>query len=286
VTLFAVLVAGCTGDSEHRPSAEGAGAVVFDGSFDSGTLAPWPGAQCANTGVPSSGDSVRGTITVQSDTVGEGQYAARIDLPAAGVAQACEALIGRPIGVGTNDYYALMLRFPADWREPTPSGWGVGIAQFNFENIWGTPVGLGAHADGVALGMQTGLCRSVYSGNPGCAYSSNLFGNLERTWAIPAPLEREIWHELIIHVRWTTDSSGVLEAWHRLKGEQAWRKTVTQTGYPTLQWTADYPPSEIAKGTTVDKIGAYRKSANFPLTIWLDGFTRATTFNAAAATLP
>jgi len=269
------------------PPAEGrSGSVIFSGAFESGTLAPWPGAQCANTGVPSSGDRVTGTLTVQSETVGEGDYGARFDLPAATVVQSCEALIGRPIGVGTDDYYALMVRFPTEWREPSPVGWGLAIAQLNFENIWGSPVALMAHADRVALVMQSGLCNSVYTASPGCAYSSGRGGNVERTYAVPAPLALNVWHELIVHVRWATDSSGVLEAWHRLKGDNTWNKTVSLTGYPTLQWTADYGPSAIASGTTFDTIGAYRGPATFPLTIWHDGFVRATSFASAASALP
>jgi hypothetical protein len=288
VLLIATVVAACTATPQERPASaerEG-GPIVFRGSFESGTLAPWPGAQCANTGVPSTASSVRGTITVQSEMVGEGDYAARVDLPAAGVLQACEALIGRPIGVGTNDYYGLMVRFPSDWREPSPANWGLSLAQFNFENIWGSPVALLAHGDWVEIVLASGLCKSVFTATPGCAYTSARAGNLPRMAAVPAPLALEVWHELIVHVRWTTNSSGILEAWHRLKGDGAWNKTVSLRGYPTLQWTSDYPPEEIATGTTVDKIGAYRGHADFPLTIWHDGYVRTTSFASAAAALP
>jgi polysaccharide lyase-like protein len=269
------------------PPVEGeGGSVVFDGSFESGTLAPWPGAQCANTGVPSRADAVRGTVTVQSDTVGEGEYAARFDLPAAPVLQACEALIGRPIGVGSDDYYGLMIRLPSGWLEPSPVNWGLEIAQFNFENIWGSPVALMVHADWIEIVLQSGLCNSVYTASPGCAYTSARAGNLPRMAAVPTPLQLEVWHELIVHVRWTTDASGIIEVWHRLKGGNSWKKTVSLRGYPTLQWTTDYPPQEIAKGTTVDKIGAYRGHADFPLTVWHDGYVRTTSFTAAATALP
>jgi hypothetical protein len=37
---------------------------------------------------------------------------------------------------------------------------------------------------------------------------------------------------------------------------------------------------------TSDKIGAYRGRADFPLTVWQDGFVRTTSFAAAAAALP
>jgi polysaccharide lyase-like protein len=262
------------------------GEVLFVGDFETGDHSQWTwGAQCANT---SSAAMLftRGTITVQSEVVGEGSHAARIDLPAANERTACETLSPRPIGVGSDDYYALMVRFSTGWREPSPAGWGLVIAQLNYEKIWGAPVSLIAHADTVALVVQSGLCRSVETSTPGCAYSSGLGGNLPRTYAVPTPLALGAWHELVVHVRWTTDSSGMVEAWHRLKGSSTWNKTVSLTGYPTLQWTTDMGPSEIARIGTTDKIGAYRGQADFPLTVWHDGFVRTTSFASAASKLP
>jgi hypothetical protein len=254
--------------------------VVFKGDFETGKLSPWPGGQCANTGLQSSAETTRGTVNLTVRLVGQGRYAARFNLPAAGTSQACELLDGRPIGLGTDDYYGLMVMFPKTWREPSPRGWGLAIAQLNFQGIHGPPVGLFAHGNSIELAMQTGLC-----GSSRCAYSSGREGNVTPMAAVPAPLTRGVWHELIVHVHWTTDSSGVVEAWHRLKGQKAWRKTVSLRGYPTVQWTPDRL-SILSYNATVDKIGAYRGSAAFPLSIWSDGFVRATTFAAAATALP
>jgi hypothetical protein len=263
------------------------GTIVFNGDFESGNISQWTwGAQCANTGVPSSAGSVRGTITVQPEVVAEGKYGARIDLPAAPSDKtACEALSKRTIGVGKHDYYGLMVRFPSNWREPSPVWWGLSIAQLNFQNIWGAPVKLAAHADHIAVRLQSGLCNSVTTSQPGCAYSSGPGGNIRRLVAVRAPLALEAWHQLIVHVRWATNSSGVLEVWHRLKGGRSWNKTVSLRGYPTVQWTAGKGRRAIARSVTSDKIGAYRGRADFPLTIWLDGFVRARSFAVTARAL-
>jgi len=257
--------------------------IEFTGDFETGDISQWTwGAQCANTGVPSSGSLIRGTISVQSEIVAQGTYGARFQLPAAAGTTACEALAKRQVGVGTDDYYGFMVRFPADWREPSSAGWGLSLAQLNFQNIWGAPVSLNAHADHVALVMQSGRCNSVETSKPVCNYSSGRNGNVAPMVAVPAPLVLEEWHELIVHVRWATDSSGIIEAWHRLKGDEAWNKTVSVSGYPTVQWTDEERPDTIA-GNSSDKIGAYRGGADFPLTIWHDGFVRTTTFAAASA---
>jgi hypothetical protein len=170
--------------ARHPPSS-----VVFTGNFETGDVAQWTrGAQCANT---SSAPMLftRGTITVQSEGVAQGRYAARIDLPAAPRdSTACETLAKRKIGVGSDDYYGLMVRFPPVWREPSPGAWGLAIAQLNYQNIWGSPVMLVAHADRVAMVLQSGLCRPGGSPHPGCAYSSGLGGNVKRMVAVRAPM--------------------------------------------------------------------------------------------------
>jgi hypothetical protein len=236
--------------------------------------------------VAGNGSIARGTITIQNETVGEGNWAGRIDLPAAPVPQACEALTPRPIGVGSDDYYALMLRLPSPWPEPSPAGWGLVLAQLNFQGIWGAPVMLVAHHDRVELVLQSGLCNPVTSTTPGCTYTSGRNGNLTPMHAIPAPLALDTWHQLIIHVHWATDSNGLLETWHRPHGTTTWTKTIHHTGHPTLQWTPHQGPTAITNTTTNDKLGAYRGKADHPLTIWHDAYTRTTTFTTAASALP
>jgi chitodextrinase len=270
------------------PPTVGAGEVVFNGDFETGNVSQWTwGAQCANTGVPSSASLSRGTVAVQSEIVAQGNYAARIDLPAAPSDKtACETLSKRATGVGTDDYYGLMVRFPSGWREPSHAGWGLAIAQLNYQGIWGAPVMLVAHADRVALVLQSGLCRSVNTSESGCAYTSGPGGNVKPMLAVPPPLALGAWHQLVVHLRWATDSSGVIEVWHRTKGASNWKKTVSVSGYPTVQWTAEKGPQASTAGFSSDKIGAYRGRADFPLTVWHDGFVRTSSFGAAVSALP
>jgi polysaccharide lyase-like protein len=271
------------------PAALAGRAITFRGDFETGDISQWTwGGQCANTGVPSSGPTVRGTVVVQSRTVAQGRYAARFQLPAATTYTACETLQKRWIRLGRDDYYGLMVRFPRRWREPSAAGWGLALAQLNYEGIWGAPVGIYAHAKRVRLILNSGLCRPVgtpYPPGPGCANNSGPGGNVRRMIAIPAPLVRRKWHQLIVHVRWTTRRNGIIEVWHRLKGHRAWNKTVSRRGYPTVQWTAEGGPGALAGARTVDKIGAYRGHSAFPLAVWHDGFVRTASFASAARAL-
>jgi hypothetical protein len=271
------------GESRGAALAQPA-AIVFRDGFEAGDHSRWTwGAQCANTGLSSAPTVVRGRLTVQRAVVGQGRYGARFDLPAASVAQACETLSRRRPAPGSVDYYGLMVRFPADWREPSPAGWGLVIAQLNFQDIWGAPLSLRAHGRQLDVALQSGLCRSVETAEPGCAYASSV--NLPRLVALPAPMALEAWHQLIVAVRWAADASGEVRVWHRLEGERRWARSAQLAGYPTLQWTAELPREALAQALSSDKIGAYRGHAAFPVTIWLDGFVRARSFRAAAASL-
>ena len=288
LAVVALASAPASATAQSSPTGE----VVFDGGFETGNLSAWTGGQCANTGLPFSATSTRGTVNLTVRNAGAGKYAARFNLSAVTTSSACELLHKRPIGLGTDDYYGLMVFFPRNWREPSPAGWGLSIAQLSFQGIWGSPVLLAAHARSIALVVQTGLCVPIGSSHPGCTYTSGPGGNVKPMFAVRAPLALHVWHELIVHVHHAIDSSGVVEVWHRLKGESSWKKTVSLHGYPTVQWTPE--GMQLAPGgrlmlsfnATVDKIGAYRGPADFPLSVWEDGFVRATSFAAAAAALP
>jgi hypothetical protein len=237
-------------------------------------------AQCNNLTEPNF--ATRGSFTVQQAIVGQGRWAARFDLPAdSAKPSACEVIHDRTLDLGTHDYYALALYFPKDWREPSGVFWGLALAQFNYEGITGAPVGLAAHGNYVNLivgsGYFDGYRTQWYTGN-GIAR-----GNLPKLYAIPRPLKRGVWHQLIIHVRWSARMDGAVDVFHRIRGQRRWKRTARLRGYPTVQWSQTRPAA-TGLGTT-DKIGAYRAQASFPISILNDGFCRATSFRAARSCL-
>jgi len=281
--LSIILASGaCARGAPEAPppgSPRASGRIVFSGGFETGDPSQWTwGAQCANTGVPSSGSFSRGTITVQSEFVAQGKYAARFDLPAAASGYtACEVLRKRTLELN-EEWYALEFRLPLDWQEPSPTGWGMEIAQLNFQNIWGAPVGLYAHADGIRLILSSGLCRPAgtpYPPGPGCTINSGPGGNLAPMYVIPTAPELGVWHQVLVHVKWAKDNSGLLQVFHRRRGESAWEQQVNLSGKPTVQWTTILPPDPA--NWTADKIGAYRGHSTVPLSVWHDNFCVATT---------
>jgi hypothetical protein len=286
-----------TTKTKSRPPLSFQGDWEMDGEIlgmPAPILGQYDGAQCENTNVESAKDNEtwnRGTLSVVSDIVGGGSKAARFDLPSDGLRlQACEALHERTLGTGQGhppleQWYALSIRFPANY---TTSGWGLTLAQFNYEKIWGAPlsiIGQGPADAGepnqLRLVGQAGECVPVTEPNPHCEWSSGL-GAPIGPWRIipPERFATEVWHDLLIHVVWSTKASeGLIEAFHRQRGG-TWAQTVPRfTGKPTVQWR----PGETVKPTypTLDKIGAYRGANATALSIWHDNFCVASTRAAA-----
>jgi hypothetical protein len=265
------------------PTPLSTGSVSFTGDWETGNISQWTwGAQCSNVGDSNTlGQPNRGTLNLVTSPVAQGTYAAKIDLPAYNGGNACETLRKRTLNLGSDDYYGIDYYFPDNWQEPSSAGWGMGIAQFNYQLVWGTPVGLFAHGDHVRLVTQSGYCNDYLSANPGCTYSSGVGGNLPEAAVVPrGKLVRGRWIQIVVHVRWSKDGTGVVEGWYRYRGDAAWNKTVDQRGYPTVQWSSSQPaPTDQV---TSDKVGAYRGAATFPLSIWNDNFRVGSSFSAVS----
>jgi Polysaccharide lyase len=271
-----------------------AGKIVFDGDFETGNFSQWWGAQCANTSsAPLPG--TRGTITVQSEIVARGRYGARIDLPAAPAATACEAVRKRKLGTGhgspaKSEWYALSVRFPTNLHT---NKWGVTFGQLNYQAVWGSPLHFFVYGPNDAsreplharLVAQGGLCRPVGTppaqGGPGCRWSNGLGSGRNPMKLIPSNrFTLGVWHDLLVHVVWTTNRAEALyEGWHRARGGR-WLQTVSfRPGRPSVQWTA--ARGAFATDTTMDKFGAYRGANSQPTSIWQDNICVATARAAA-----
>jgi Polysaccharide lyase len=279
------------------PASLSAG-LSFDGSFQSG-LAPWGaaggGAQCANYGTPSTAPRVRGNLYDDSSTFVAGVQAARFDLPASQPnypLQACELTNPRPLGLGGDDYYGYMFYVPQGWSAGVtdPSAfWGIATAQFHFQGIWGSPIAFELHDDRMTLALETGACSNSLTSDPGCQWRSNADnpdgdpGNLGAHYVVPAPMQQGVWHEIVMHVRWASDSTGQIQVWHRVMGDSDWTQTVNLSGYPTVQWDAS---QGCCYADVVDKVGAYRGPSTVPVSVWESNVLIGTSFGAVAGSLP
>jgi hypothetical protein len=275
------------------------GTLTFDGTFETG-ITPWTSqggsAQCANYGTPSSAPRLRGNFYLDTSAAGQGTHSGRFTLPADSnpstyPLEACDLDTGaRPLGLGTDSYSGLMVYVPDGWTIANNAFFGVEIAEYHFQNVYGAPVSFQLHADHVTLALQTGSCNNHATTAPGCVYHSNADnpsgnpGTLPAEYAIPrGALRQGAWNEILMRVHWASDNSGQIQTWYRVKGAPAWTPSSNLTGIPTSQWdvstgccTAGY--SDLAE--------AYTGALSAPMSLWLANEITGSSFNAIAQNMP
>jgi hypothetical protein len=310
VVLLALVVLGLAGDTAARHL----GSVLFKGDFESGSNLPWPTPQCSNYGyaLGQNGATANfgpfyvertGVPTHSGDVVpaGQGSYFGSFAVPADPQhKQRCQVMYARPESYNVDDYYSLMVYVPVGWS-PGRAVWGPAIAELNYQqNLAVTSakalaLTLRPDAAGDVLHDHVTLSMTTGFDNAGQPYFTNVSDADDpstcrgallpcKLYAIPPGAFRQgVWNEIVVHDRWETANTGVVEAWYRQKGQSAWTKSVGLTNVPTLQYDATH---DGRSGTVLEGIANYRAPSTTAETIYLDGFSRATSFDAAAAELP
>ena len=290
VVVAAVVVAlllAYRGSGRHAPTG-GHASPSFVGDFESG-LTPWKssggGAQCANYGTPSGGGGhYRGDFYLDSSNPGQGTTSGRFDLPAQSTypLEVCDVITGPLMNtVGTDGYYGLMVLAPAGYNYP---GFGDVIEGLHFVNVYSAPVNLVIRTGHLAIDLETGACTTkgcAYRNGSGCTPSSSVTCLAPKD-VIPT-FTGGRWYEIVTHVHWASDSSGLIETWYRPKGSSTWTATASYSGIPTEQWTAG---TSCCASHYDDEIASYTAALSAPLTIWLDNQTTGSSFSAVAATMP
>jgi hypothetical protein len=217
-------------------------------------------------------------------------------------------LYQRNVDRGSDDYYAQSFRF-GSFNFPS-AGNLLSLGQYNFQGISSSPFILSGYPGNGTTGgvfgvLSSGNCSTVpgcpyYSGQPaGGGFAPRPSGMPGPLWIIPnGSAQTSAWYETIVHIHWTADLDGVVEAWWKPKGATSYTQSFSiQSGvvspgnpsgatFPTLQWGLNgwsFPASDGA--ITNDKFGAYRGSTSGGLTINQDSFCRATTLEMAKSCL-
>jgi polysaccharide lyase-like protein len=252
-------------------------AAQFRGDWETGNAKQWGGVERAFERPLSE------SFNIVTSPVRQGRYAAqfivRQGYSAWGQNERVEASsrMGDQ-GPGTEYYYAWSTLFPDNWG-PSPIRWGE-IVQFypklGREMGGGPEVAIDTVGNMLRLKVETGL-HSLRDKKTFSEYSQNL--------VIANSLSKRKWNDFVVHARWETDWTGVLEVWHRVAGEGPLQKVISLRNIPTLRWNPQTGPDAIG----ALKLGLYRKSfCETPVTIgctsklgvqgtnilYHDGFTR------------
>jgi hypothetical protein len=217
--------------------------VVWRGDFESGDITQW-----------NHYEGIGSRLTVVPSPVREGKYALRTelhqgDIASNGTRNELDYMLQQ--GEGTDLYYSWSTMFPAEYPNVTGSG------MFQIFTQWHQAQNIG-NAPPVVMNIVADEMR--------------LTNYITSAVLWHAPLNRGVWHDFIVHAKWSSDPSvGFLELWYN--GE----KVVDHAYGPTL-----FP------GTWVYlKQGLYRNNAIVPTAVvYHDGMTVATALEDVLQTPP
>jgi len=282
---------------------------MYRKTFEDGLIASegW-GAQCDNIPGPW-GDIYRGSVQVDSSTSFAGSRHGNFYMPTnTGTSRVgCGLIRSKYVRERTHEYFSQAVMFPAgfDARALNDPYRAVGVSQ-DYQ-YYGYPAGgnlpiMADHAYGspdpaVTLVAHTGECKNMtcpmHSGLlSGGGYSSRgMPPGQDGPYVIipPDKITRGVWYQYLVHVYWSTNNDGLVEAWYRPKGG-SWIHSVTpKTGFPTLSWGQDANTGTWISKESVDgrrssaKFGYYNPNPLTAQTVHWDQVCEATTFEAAAS---
>jgi hypothetical protein len=270
---------------------------TMESTFDQRTITPaLQSAQCSNTGTKSASPRLRGSLNYDTDIAGQGAASARIELPVDRnlkrfPLEACNTqTAARPIGIGTDSDYGLMIHEPAGFKIPNTYFGGVQIEEFHFQNIFGAPINWELHNDHVTLALNTGSCVNHSNPHPTCAWRSNADNPNQSGPDLPPyyviPPGRFVggrWYEIAMHVRWASDNTGQVQTWWKVKGASAWTASADMTGHPTVQWDSSLG---CCYASYQDEMEAYTYGLSKPFSVWLDDNISGPTLASVEGLMP
>jgi hypothetical protein len=235
-----------------------------------------------------------------------GTHSGRISLPAnTSYSQGATVIHGRTVQNHQDEWFADAVMFPTGWKAAMTKADGStnisGIFCPNYYSVNGCTNNVVASNQGIFVLFNSGAC-SASGTAPGCpyymgnalwpdichGYPTSLCG---MHWIVPPSAFKEnTWYEIIFHVYYTTDNTGVTQAWHREKGQSAWTLDVDVRNAPTLQtgptaFGQTVTSSNINGWGSSDSIILYRPPSPNAVSNYNDNWCRATTFSAATSCL-
>lgn len=241
----------------------------FYGDWETGDSSQWSGNQW-NHNVPLSEQ-----FQIVTDPVRQGRYAAKFtvrpgDKYATTTGERSEVFwVGSKESDGQDYWYSWSTLFPTDWSEPR--NWGIFMQWHATFNWTPPPLSLSARADSINVNINAGQLT-----DPCCGGATRL------RWTPLTSLNKGLWNDFIVHVKWAQGPEGAVTIWHRVEGEDTYTKILDVSGVPTLQ-----SDNGVAASNYV-KLGLYRDNDTKTNVLYQDGFHRWPASNPPpeAASLP
>jgi hypothetical protein len=248
-----------------------------------------------------------GSISIASGVADRGTRSGKFSLPAdKSHWQGAMMLHNRQVQNGSDEWFAMAYYFPRNWAKALTTADGtrhsLNLGCPNYYSVNSCIVSVSARPQSLFTLINSGACPA--SGvSPGCPwYSATPDGGNYSTCrgftgsqcgplyiVRPGRLKLNVWHEIIMHVYYTLDNNGVVEFWHRVKGQSVWKKSVSVSGrFPTLQtgpatFGTTVTRSNLDGWSSTDQFGLYRGPQATSATLWADNWCRATSYQSAAS---
>jgi hypothetical protein len=278
VALSAIALVAATAGSGSRSG------LLFRGDFERAIRTQWSEVQCERTW----------SVNRVRHPSSQGRFSARFEVRTGdenkdyrdNTNDSCELLRNRYVNMGKDEYYGQSVLFPKKWFQPY---WFDIITQYNYVGLTGPPISLETTApQNLDLSIETGHVEIPPCGDDYCD------GQYIRRIHITHSLSKGHWHDIILHVHWTTRYNGVIELWHRVEGRGPFKKVISLHNIPTMQWREGellrngIDPRTGKPHDGSDKIGLYRgrRAGQPPSVLWQDNFRVASSFAAIRAGFP
>jgi hypothetical protein len=264
-----------------------------------------PGFKCVNGALDQSSTTKSPSEAFVRDNspgnVRHGKYSARVVLnPGDHASYTCRAesvaaIKGIVEGEGSESWWGWSWKLPVGWRGT--NSWGM-LFEFTVDHVRWPSYGMlnfdAKTRNSLRLGLHTGLTPNPGSGSYDSAYQKwvTLLGP-----GTPRPMVYGKWLDFYMHVVWRSHTSGLLEIWYRVDGEQHFTKLYSDVPgdraliqvapHPTLLYnTQNGAPGEDGKPGLVLIGGFYRANTPWTNKYWWDGMRRRQSRRSILAGFP
>lgn len=220
-----------------------------------------------------------------TDIVRQGRYAARVEVrpgddPINSSGERAEVSTmsdrdGNPLFEDESSgvqFFAFSVRLAPDWQPPTPeagSGWATVLQLHGPNSLKASP--------SIAVRVLDHFAISLHAGN--------LDDRAKAAWHESHPFKNYRlapgkWVDLVLRVKLAKDFTGEVDVWRRDEGQVSFTHELALRRIPTLQYASGIDNGLVGKHYW--KHGLYRsKDRSITNVLWLDGLTRANSFEAA-----
>ena len=268
---------------------------IFNGDFSTGDAGQWR-ATGPNGGLQDStthentNSAWFGPLNFLKDQPGLPGWWGQFNVPAqASLKQRCQVITqSSPVRHDVDEYITLRVYVPPGWTDGSPQ-WPVQLIEPNFQGLGPNGVNqftLVLKKTYIGVEVHSGIAHDApnpywyeYMSDP----TNHGTGNVPVMYAIPKGAFRlGTAYELIVHIRWAFDRTGQIETWYRTFGTTAWTRSVSQSGFPTLQ---TFPDGSYDADNRGDVLQVYRGPSASPTQVWMNGYTVCDSFDSADAQL-